>query len=120
MEWGAGNAVRKASAYPSALRELNVAAHRAFDSKDCRSGTINRVNSPSFMGPFRGVSAKHLAEYLSWFAWDRVFAAGSREACEHLAGRSSRASTTAGTPSGGASQPQPDIQCGNSIRIGGP
>ena len=80
----------KASAYPSALRELNVAAHKAFDSKDRKAGTINRVNSlhsslASFLGPFRGVSTKHLPEYLSWFAWDRVFSSGAKEACERLA-----------------------------------
>ena len=31
----------KARTYPSALRELNVAAHRAFDSKDRKFGTVN-------------------------------------------------------------------------------
>ena len=80
----------KARAYPTALRELDVAVHRAFASNDRRVGTINRVNSlhsslELFMAPFRGVATKHLPEYLRWFAWDRVFAAGSAEVCGRLA-----------------------------------
>ena len=68
--------------YPDALRELHVAAHRAFDSKDRSKGTINRVNAvhsllAGFMRRFKGVSTKHLAAYLAWFRWARVFVSGA-------------------------------------------
>ena len=84
IEEGSVVATDKATAYPSALRELGVAAHRAYDSKDRSKGTINRVNNvhamlASFMTGFRGVSTKHLQAYLAWFIWHRSFArSGSR------------------------------------------
>lgn len=75
---GAVVATDKSGAYPSALRELSVAAHAAYDSKDRSEGTINHVNAlhsalSHFMGCFRGVSTKHLGEYLAWFRWDQSF-----------------------------------------------
>lgn len=80
----------KASAYPSALRELDVAAHRAFGSRERGNGTINRVNSLHsglwlFLAPFKGVSTKHLPEYLAWYAWDRAFSKGASGPCPKLA-----------------------------------
>ncbi len=67
-------ATDKAGAYPAALRELRVAAHVAYDSWDRSEGAINRVNAlhsalDHFMSRFRGVSTKHLKEYLEWFRW---------------------------------------------------
>ena len=68
------------------LRDLKVASHESYDSKDRSEGTINRINAvhsllDSFMARFRGVSTKHLGAYLDWFRWCRTFmAAGSRAA----------------------------------------
>ena len=75
---GAVVATDKSGAYPSALRELSVAAHAAYDSKDRSAGTINHVNAlhsalDGFMARYRGVSTKHLDEYLAWFRWDATF-----------------------------------------------
>lgn len=68
------------------LRDLKVASHESYDSKDRSEGAVNRINAvhsllESFMARFRGVSTKHLAAYLDWFRWCRTFmAAGSRAA----------------------------------------
>lgn len=75
---GAVVATDRSGAYPSALRELSVAAHAAYGSKDRSEGTINRVNAlhsalDGFMARYRGVSTKHLDEYLAWFRWDATF-----------------------------------------------
>jgi hypothetical protein len=71
-------ATDRSGAYPSALRELSAAAHHAYGSKDRSGGTINHVNAlhsalDGFMARYRGVSTKHLAEYLAWFRWDCSF-----------------------------------------------
>ena len=73
-------ATDKASAYVDILAELEVDAHTAYDSKDPSEGTINRINAVrsllgAFMGPFKGVSTKHLDAYLAWFRWCRTFMA---------------------------------------------
>lgn len=73
-------ATDKASAYVDILAELEVDAHTAYDSKDPSEGTINRINTVhsllgAFMGPFKGVSTKHLDAYLAWFRWCRTFMA---------------------------------------------
>lgn len=78
---GAVVATDKSGAYPSALRELSAAAHLAYDSKNRAEGTINHVNAlhsslDRFMSAFRGVSTKHLSEYLAWFTWLRVYGTG--------------------------------------------
>lgn len=83
---GAVVATDKSGAYPSALRELSAAAHHAYDSKDRSEGTINHVNAlhsalDGFMARYRGVSTKHLAKYLAWFRWDRLFNASSQGFC---------------------------------------
>lgn len=75
---GAVIATDRSGAYPSALRELSVVAHAAYDSKNRSEGTINHVNAlhsalDHFMCRFRGVSTKHLNEYLAWFRWDASF-----------------------------------------------
>lgn len=67
-------ATDRAAAYVGVLAELEVAAHAAHDSKDRSGGTINRVNAVhsllgAFMGPFKGVSTKHLDAYLACFRW---------------------------------------------------
>lgn len=83
---GAVVATDKAAAYVDVLRDLKVAVHEAYDSKDRSEGTINRINTvhsllDSFMARFKGVSTKHLGAYLDWFRWCRTFmAAGSRAA----------------------------------------
>lgn len=83
---GAVVATDKAAAYIDVLRDLKVASHESYDSKDRSEGTINRINTVhsllgSFMARFRGVSTKHLGAYLDWFRWCRTFmAAGSRAA----------------------------------------
>lgn len=83
---GAVVATDKATAYIDVLRDLKVASHESYDSKDRSEGTINRINTvhsllDSFMARFRGVSTKHLGAYLDWFRWCRTFmAAGSRAA----------------------------------------
>lgn len=79
---GAVVATDRSGAYPSALRELSAAAHHAYGSKDRSGGTINHVNAlhsalDGFMARYRGVSTKHLAEYLAWFRWDCSFNASS-------------------------------------------
>lgn len=73
-------ATDRAAAYVGVLAELEVAAHEAYDPKDRSGGTINRVNAVrsllgAFMGPFKGVSTKHLDAYLAWFRWCRTFMA---------------------------------------------
>ena len=83
---GAVVATDKAAAYVDVLRDLKVASHESYDSKDRSEGTINRINAvhsllDSFMARFKGVSTKHLGAYLDWFRWCRTFmAAGSRAA----------------------------------------
>lgn len=83
---GAVVATDKATAYIDVLRDLKVASHESYDSKDRSEGTINRINTvhsllDSFMARFKGVSTKHLGAYLDWFRWCRTFmAAGSRAA----------------------------------------
>lgn len=83
---GAVVATDKARAYADVLRDLKVAAHEAYGSKDRSRGTINRINTvhsllDSFMARFKGVSTKRLGAYLDWFRWCRTFmAAGSRAA----------------------------------------
>ncbi|MEE1208741.1 MAG: IS1595 family transposase, partial [Parafannyhessea umbonata] len=82
---GAVVATDRSGAYPSALRELSAAAHHAYGSRDRSGGTINHVNAlhsalDGFMARYRGVSTKHLAEYLAWFRWDCSFNASSQGA----------------------------------------
>ena len=68
------------------LRDLKVASHESYDSKDRSAGTINRIHTvhsllDSFMARFKGVSTKHIGAYLDWFRWRRTFmAADSRSA----------------------------------------
>lgn len=73
---GAVVATDKATAYIDVLRDLKVASHESYDSKDRSEGTINRINTvhsllDSFMARFKGVSTKHLGAYLDWFRWCR-------------------------------------------------
>lgn len=77
---GAVVATDKATAYIDVLRDLKVASHESYDSKDRSEGTINRINAVhsllgSFMARFKGVSTKHLGAYLDWFRWCRTFMA---------------------------------------------
>lgn len=55
-------------------------------------GTINRVNAVhsllgAFMGPFKGVSTKHLDAYLTCFRWCRTFMATDSGAAERTVAR---------------------------------
>jgi transposase-like protein len=72
----------KAHAYRKALKELDIAAHMAYGSRDRSEGTINRVNTlhsqiAGFMYRFKGVSTKHLSSYLAWFKWQQSFSRGN-------------------------------------------
>ncbi len=85
-------ATDRAAAYVGVLAELEVAAHAAHDSKDRSGGTINRVNAVhsllgAFMGPFKGVSTKHLDAYLACFRWCRTFMATDSGAAERTVAR---------------------------------
>lgn len=85
-------ATDKASAYVDILAELEVDAHTAYDSKDPSEGTINRINAVhsllgAFMGPFKGVSTKHLDAYLACFRWCRTFMATDSGAAERTVAR---------------------------------
>ena len=77
---GALVATDKLGAYPAAMRELGVAAHAAFDSKEGKAH-LNHVNNlhsriEGFIAPFKGVSTKHLAAYMAWFKWMECFRSG--------------------------------------------
>lgn len=92
IEAGSVVATDKSSAYIDVLAELEVAAHTAYDSKDRSEGTINWANSVhsllgAFMGPFRGVSTKHLDAYLAWFKWRRTFMTSGSGAAERAVAR---------------------------------
>lgn len=97
---GAVVATDKAPAYVDVLRDLKVAAHEAYDSKDRSRGTINRVNAvhsllDSFMARFRGVSTKHLGAYLDWFRWCRTFMAAGSHGAESTVARQLASGTCA-------------------------
>ena len=74
------------------LRDLKVASHESYDSKDRSEGTINRINTvhsllDSFMARFKGVSTKHLGAYLDWFRWRRTFMATDSRSAESTVAR---------------------------------
>ena len=85
-------ATGRAAAYVGVLAELEVAAHAANDPMDRSEGTINRINTVhsllgAFMEPFKGVSTKHLGDYLTWFRWCRTFMATNSGAAERAVAR---------------------------------
>lgn len=85
-------ATGRAAAYVGVLAELEVAAHAAYDPMDRSRGTINRINTVhsllgAFMEPFKGVSTKHLGDYLTWFRWSRTFMATNSGAAERAVTR---------------------------------
>lgn len=85
-------ATGRAAAYVGVLAELEVAAHAANDPMDRSGGTINRINTVhsllgAFMEPFKGVSTKHLGDYLTWFRWCRTFMATNSGAAERAVTR---------------------------------
>lgn len=89
---GAVVATDKATAYIDVLRDLKVASHESYDSKDRSEGTINRINTvhsllDSFMARFKGVSTKHLGAYLDWFRWRRTFMATDSRSAESTVAR---------------------------------
>ena len=89
---GAVVATDKAAAYIDVLRDLRVASHESYDSKDRSGGAINRINAvhsllDSFMARFKGVSTKHLAAYLDWFRWCRTFMAADSRSAESAVAR---------------------------------
>ena len=89
---GAAVATDKASVYVDVLRDLKVAKHESYDSKDHSKGTINRLNTvhsllDSFMAHFKGVSTKHLSAYLEWFRWCRTFMATDSRTAEATVAR---------------------------------
>lgn len=83
IEDGAIISTDRNRAYGGALRELNVAAHNAFDSADHKINRINNVHSrlDTFMRPFHGVATRRLENYLAWFKW-RLSFEGGRERSE--------------------------------------
>ena len=89
---GAAVATDKAAAYIDVLRDLRVASHESYDSKDRSGGAVNRINAvhsllDSFMARFKGVSTKHLAAYLDWFRWCRTFMAADSRSAESAVAR---------------------------------
>ena len=85
-------ATDKATAYIDVLRDLKVASHESYDSRDRSEGTINRINTvhsllDSFMARFKGVSTKHLGAYLDWFRWRRTFMATDSRSAESTVAR---------------------------------
>lgn len=77
IESGSIIATDKHGSYASAMAELGVSRHYAYDSKK-EHGGINAVNSlhsrvKAFFSVFNGVSSKWLSLYLAWFAWNESF-----------------------------------------------
>ena len=67
--------------YVRALAEMGVAAHERFASSGPRA-PLNRVNAlhsalKASLARFRGVSTRRLPNYLAWFCWARLAAAGA-------------------------------------------
>ena len=68
----------KHRSYIKAFEKLNVAVHKAIDSKDGSGDTINMVNSlharlREFLLPFHSVSTRRLQNYLDWFCYMEQF-----------------------------------------------
>lgn len=79
---GAGSVVAKVKAIAciDLQHDLKVALHKSYDSTDRSEGTISRTNIlhsllDSFTVRFKGVSTKHLGDYLDWFRWCHTFMA---------------------------------------------